>query len=1450
MSDATIGLRLTVDDESAEPDTARGVDVLAHVPHAAFGSDLAEALSSAFGSSAMDGGSWVHRRTRRTLSARQRVADLDLRWGDELRWSVTPDPVGESPAGGAPTCGAPTCEVIVTDGPNRGQRATLGAGGLVVGRTIGGLQLPEDLAVSDPHLRIDISGLLEEVTDVSVRDLDSRFGTFVDDVAVVESSWVFADRMGPAISVGDSVLRVIRGRGGVVLRRVPRVADPVVERQVTAPRAPELPMARRFPVAAALAPVMMGGAMIAMTGRMLGLVIVAVGPLIALWSFVDDRRVTRRTIRRTTAEFRHELERRALEAERLHALSVAQRHRSVRTIDECRADAAACVPTLWSRTASHSDFLEVSIGSADQPSLVTMTVPDGGEAQLLAESATTAAAFDVAPDVPVIIDLDAHRIVGIVGPTDRRRELARALVLQLSCAAGPSTLRFVGPETAEWEWLHWLPHARTPGGQRCRRVRVVDCADRTDINESPLESCSDRPDIVLWCVESREQLPDDTSAIVEVDSAGDRPSHATLTLVDTGAVIAGLTAWRCDRSDARLLAISLSPLIDDRVVDTDSDLPSVVDGSAVVPEHLATALADHWSRDPAGLPFVIGMDALGPRLADLAIIGPHGLVAGTTGSGKSALLRSWLASAAVLNSPARLNMILIDYKASAAFAELASLPHVVGVVTHLDHGETQRALLALNAELERRQRLLRDAGVEDIATLWAQRPQVELARLLVVIDEFRALKDSVPAFVDGVVDVAARGRNVGIHLIMATQRPEGAISADIQANTELRVSLRVSSANDAREVLGTADAADISAATPGRFIARLDGELVRLQACFVDGPDVCVRERTVIVTPLGGAPAVADWVDPSPETGPDGDCPVTTTRLIEAATSVWASSSRSPLHRPWLDPLPHVSVVPATLEWDGVAPSSSTGGRSDLAVHLGEVDDPAQQRRIPWVEDLATGGSTIVYGGPGAGVTTLLTVWITRLACRRSPSELHVFGIDAGGGDLGVLEELPQCGAVVQLADVSRLRRLLAVLTNELDRRFLSSTGSEPFIVLTVDGMGALQAVLADEDGGALREKFDRLIADGPRVGIVGLLGADRRSAVPSTIANAVPRTLVMSLANDEDLIWLGTRHLRGVDMAPGRVGLPSELMAHVAQLDGIAGRAGAPLWPVDGDPQETIGRVLGCCWKRNGCPSSGPDPVRPLAELVNTTTLFDLVDRAEPRPAHPGTMIPIGLDESGRPCGPDFDRSNTFVVIGPPTIGRTTALATLAQSFDRSWPMSDRYLVAGRRTRLEVLEGWTDSSRGDEAGRCLVDGVLSDLSRVCPDGEHGGFVGVTGDPTQAGRTPTLVVVDDLDEMLDGAVATLLDKLVRIGRDRSVWVAASLTSYRVSGSFQPIVRSLIGARHALVMSPDPLVDGDPLGLRLPRWSIGPQPRGRGHLVSTAGTLLIQVAGQGHPAGRD
>jgi S-DNA-T family DNA segregation ATPase FtsK/SpoIIIE len=336
----------------------------------------------------------------------------------------------------------------------------------------------------------------------------------------------------------------------------------------------------------------------------------------------------------------------------------------------------------------------------------------------------------------------------------------------------------------------------------------------------------------------------------------------------------------------------------------------------------------------------VGAGPDGPLELDLVADGPHALVGGTTGSGKSEFLLAWLAALAAAHPPERLAVLLVDFKGGAAFAPIAALPHVTGIVTDLDETEALRAVESLRAESRRRERVLREHGVRDIGEL---DDAVDLARLVIVVDEFQALLERFAELGDVIADIAARGRSLGMHLVLATQRPNGVVREQISANCRLRVCLRVLQPGDSRAVVGVPDAARIPPSIPGRAVLdRGDGQARVFQSAIAD--------------PLHLELLLAAHVD--------------------------ARRAR----RPWLDPLPAMIDVDALREPQRLGAAALD---PPTALPFGLLDDPGEQRRLLAAWDPPVDGPLLVLGAPGSGTTTALATVAHAFAMRHGRASVQ-----------------------------------------------------------------------------------------------------------------------------------------------------------------------------------------------------------------------------------------------------------------------------------------------------------------------------------------------------------------------------------------------------------------------------------------------------------------------------
>ncbi|MBG7605397.1 MAG: hypothetical protein IZT58_12285, partial [Actinobacteria bacterium] len=396
----------------------------------------------------------------------------------------------------------------------------------------------------------------------------------------------------------------------------------------------------------------------------------------------------------------------------------------------------------------------------------------------------------------------------------------------LVASIGIGTSRWEVPLTASDRgsllpnWTGWLPHARRGTGDQ-----LIARAD-------------------------------DTGAIQRLlESVGQADGGPVLVVVDDPAVLAlrtgPLRRYLATASPVCLVIVptdSTVPAVCQRVLTLGStggahwagEVPATDQATDIRIAGLDECTAEEAARTLSALIDPEGPDVGGasiPRSVQLADVFPaHGLIAGTTGAGKSELLRTLVVSLAARLSPDHLTFVLVDYKGGSTFDVCSDLPHTVGVVTDLDDGLAERALVSLEAELIRRERLIRAVGANDLAEYRVAENVQTLPRLVVVIDEFAALAKELPDFLAALVGVAQRGRSLGIHLLLATQRPTGVVNDDIRANTNLRIALRLHDPADAKDVVGDELPATFPRGVPGRVALRLGpDELVVFQAARCTG---------------------------------------------------------------------------------------------------------------------------------------------------------------------------------------------------------------------------------------------------------------------------------------------------------------------------------------------------------------------------------------------------------------------------------------------------------------------------------------------------------------------------------------------------------------------------------------------------------------------------------------
>ena len=713
---------------------------------------------------------------------------------------------------------------------------------------------------------------------------------------------------GAQVAVGSTLLELARhqppdaalqrsGDGaGVDFNRPPRLLPPQRETRFRLPAPPGKQDRLPLPILMAVLAAVMGAGLWYVMRSAYVLMFIALGPAMMIGQYASDRRHGRKSHAQQVADYQRHRAR--IEQDAAEAMAAERAQRRTGCPDPAAVAAIASGPSrrLWERRRTDPDYLLLRVGTADLPSAVVLEDP--------ANDDHTREVYWRVMDAPVTVPLAERGVLGVAGPREAPQAIGRWLVAQAAAVHSPQDLQLCILTDASgeecWDWVRWLPHAVPTTGQNANAligndaetvaarigelrqivtvrqktaqnapgnvsfaeagiIVVLDGSRRLRSMPGVIQLLRDGPAVGVYaiCLDSEERfLPAECQAVVVAEPGGLRVQQMSEPVIH-GAHADHMAPGLCAR-----LARAMSPVRDVSGQDDSLGLPQssrLLDVLQLDPPD-PEAVISRWRRGGQATSFAIGECCDGPFRIDIRNDGPHGLIAGTTGAGKSELLQTIVAALAVANRPDAMTFVLVDYKGGAAFKDCVHLPHTVGMVTDLDTHLVERALESLGAELTRREHLLAAAGTKDIEDYADARGRGArlrpMPRLLLVIDEFASMVRDLPDFIPGLVNIAQRGRALGIHLILATQRPSGVVTADIRANTNLRIALRVTDPEESTDVIDAPDAARISKTTPGRACVRLGhASLVPFQAARVGG------RRPGAAVPTGRPPWLArlEW---------------------------------------------------------------------------------------------------------------------------------------------------------------------------------------------------------------------------------------------------------------------------------------------------------------------------------------------------------------------------------------------------------------------------------------------------------------------------------------------------------------------------------------------------------------------------------------------------------------
>jgi DNA segregation ATPase FtsK/SpoIIIE-like protein len=1137
-------------------------------------------------------------------------------------------------------------------------------------------------------------------------------------------------------------------------------------------------------------------------------------------------------------------------------------------------------------------------------------------------------------------------------------DFLRAMVVHLTAFHSPNDFRLFVAGTAEaakrWDWAVWLPHANNRsesyvGDQMCfetasisgfwealldeldkrqRRLSDKDAGDVTlpfllvvvdkldEVDESsPLYAVESEAAVslilkrgaelgaaVLFLVPNATRIPSDALAVIEIEPIGSelafRYAEVGLNTPRYIGTADALDQVRAEQQFAQPIKdLSVRRSFGEDLA-TYITLLDLLDSSRVEDIPIAenwkltrSPQGAEWLRVPIGLMGANKIRSLGFSADE---DGVHGMVAGTTGSGKSELLLTLIAGMAVRYDPTVLNFVLVDYKGGAAFEPFRPLPHVVDIATNLEGNAVERMFIAIKAELDRRGKILKDFNVKHVVEYRKKGYHLKdpFPHLFIIVDEFAEMVTENPEYKARFDSITRLGRAIGVTLILATQRPTGAVTDQMRANMKFRICLRVETTDDSRELLRRADAAFLPTNIPGRAYIQVGSETMNvMQVARAGGPynaDEPVLLEDVVwldeVEASSGSTA-ASVAAPAEAQAADGPVKFSAGEVSEALGGTKAETlvdwmvgyarlmaEREGVPRqtkPWPSPLPvylpvnlpvdaryinserivdgKIALCPQVGAWlAGKGGWTSVNWRErPLVVDVGIVDNPyAAEQRLLTID--VPRGPLVLFGASGWGKTTFLRTLITALAATHSPAELQIYALDFGKGGLNVLQALPHLGGSIDSTEEGRVERLMRMLSNLVETRksrvmkygSLAAYNAEhpdailPAVLVVIDNFAEFKEGYED-----YLNSLMGLVRDGRAFGLYFVVTTSQTSDMPGKLYNVFTERMSLKLPDASEYAGIVGRGAPRFNDVQGRgvVNMnrtPLEFQTAVPLAAPVEAGQSVELGLI----YEEIAQAMSVAWS-----GALPERVEILPEAV---PLRELLGKVGEKAAT--FQVPIGLNDlDRRPTMIDLEKQGPhFLLAGPPLSGKTTALRSLVLSLTTVYGPEEVALVlvdgkkglfqyGGERTLADlpnVLQAVSEPAEMETVIRHLQTDYAAS-----GDGAKGASA------KSGGYRRLVVVIDNYDDFSTVAGRNGAESLGELARKYGsagfhVVIAGSLSAMRMRDD---LLKQADSPRYSLILQDAEAARG--MGAKLPYGSAKAElPTGRGFLIKAVRSWLTQV----------
>lgn len=1114
---------------------------------------------------------------------------------------------------------------------------------------------------------------------------------------------------------------------------------------------------------------------------------------------------------------------------------------------------------IYERSAEDDDFLEISLGKRREKASFTVNYQDDElkmekdeldkKAKLLGEK------FAYIDDRAVTVNLrNAH--LGLVGEREIILEQLKLIVAQMTFQQSYHDLQIIlihnKKYNDEFRWMRWYPHLTIKSLNMSGDINSEQMRDQVlgslfqilkdrklKVEESNKQSrflphfvfIIDEPKLimdhsimeylnksgrdlgfsVIYTSYLRGNLPEIIGTVVEIHDS----EEATLLLNENKVEGKRFRLNHVGGCDLEWMARNLSVLVHDLGVT--SKIPESITFFEMYgvknPEefHSEARWRKNQSHKSLGVPLGVRAenDIVYLNLHEKAH-GPHGLVAGTTGSGKSEIIQSYILSLAVNFHPYEVGFLLIDYKGGGMAGLFRNLPHLLGTITNLDGSESQRAMASIKSELARRQRIFGQHNVNHINAynkLYKNGEVREpIPHLFLISDEFAELKKEQPDFMTELVSTARIGRSLGIHLILATQKPTGVVDDQIWTNSKFKLALKVQNESDSREIIKTPDAAYITQA--GRAYLQVgNNEIYELfQSAWSgaefgeEGVKKTKDNRVYLLNDLGqGELLNEDLSSPGEEGG------IKATQLdvtIDYLKELFESEGIEKVRRPWLPSLLQILVSPLSFvteeeQWKEVLPYDRAVP-VDLTIPFGMVDIPEEQDQREYSVNLAKEGNIVFMSSPGYGKTMFLMTSVLSLALQNQVESLNFYILDFGNSALIPLNALPHTADYILYDDMEKLGKFINIIQEETALRkklfaekmvqnftVYNQTNEEPLkaIVIVVDNFDVVR-----ELGPDVEEFFTKLSRDGAGLGIFLIITATRVNGVKYSILNNFKIKIAGYLFDHTEANALVGKSEYKLPEIRGRA-LVKTVNVNIMQIYTMV------KFENDIEYNRKVKELIQKISARY--PNRRAPRIPVLPEQFRYEMLSDFADGREP------FDLAVGLEiESVTRAG--FTRMQSpFVIIGETGKGKTNMLKVLlnqiagkgsAYVFDSS--AMGLYSWQDREGIVYVQDEDEFEDFVDQMKQLCTDRKLRCRQELDKNGSM--------TPAEYYRTeePVYIVIDDMDRFLasGSAFEEELHGIMTGAAECGVGIIITVHSAKLK-SFDPLSKWVKAASHGLVLSP-------------------------------------------------